>query len=96
MKVEVQNIEPSHRPNVRAHVSVVFSGDNFKIAINDVRVLQNRQGQFWVAMPTYSVQRNTGDIGFVPTVELNSLLNTEVSLCVLAEFEKWNNAGGTR
>jgi DNA-binding cell septation regulator SpoVG len=96
MKVEIQKIEPSHRPNVRAHVSVVLSGESFKITINDVRVLQNRQGQFWVSMPTNSVPRNTGDIGFIPTVELNSLLNTEVSLCVLAEFEKWNSAGETR
>jgi DNA-binding cell septation regulator SpoVG len=95
MKVEILKLEPSHRPNVRAHVSVALSGESFKITINDVRVLQNRQGQFWVAMPTYSVQRNTGDIGFVPTVELNSLLNTDVSLCVLAAFEKWN-AGGQR
>ena len=96
MKVEIQKIEPSKRPNVRAQVSIALSGESFKITINDVRVLQNRQGQFWVSMPTHSVPRNTGDIGFVPTVELNSLLNTEVSLCVLAEFEKWNSAGGQR
>jgi DNA-binding cell septation regulator SpoVG len=96
MKVEILKIEPSNRPNVRAQVSVVLSGESFKIIINDVRVLQNRQGQLWVSMPTHSVQRNTGDVGFVPTVELNSLLNTEVCLCALAEFEKWNNARGNR
>jgi DNA-binding cell septation regulator SpoVG len=67
MKVEIQKIEPSKRPNVRAQVSIALSGESFKITVNDVRVLQNRQGQFWVSMPTHSVPRNTGDIGFVPS-----------------------------
>ena len=90
IKVEIIKIETSYRPNVHAHVSVALSGEGFKIIINDIRILQNRQTkQFWVAMPSHSWQRDTGDVSFVSTVELNTLLNAEVGLSVLAAFETW-------
>jgi hypothetical protein len=88
MKVEVKSIGPSHRQNVLAAATVELTdSDGCSVAIADVRVLENKLGQRWVALPSFAVSKGGRDFQYLPTVELSQALMREVSERVLAAFE---------
>ena len=56
MNVEVKSIQPATKPHRLADAAVELSdGNGDSIVISDIRILQNRQGQLWVAMPSRSM-----------------------------------------
>jgi len=93
LKVEVKSIGPSHRANVLAQAVAVLSDQDSSINVSDIRVLQNRQGQKWVALPSHAISKGANDISYVPTVELSTSLTRELTTRVLEAFEQWS-AGG--
>ena len=66
---------------------------NISITVSDIRVLENRQGQQWVALPSYAVSKGGKDYSYLPTIELTASLTRELTSRVLEAFEKWNAEG---
>jgi hypothetical protein len=88
LKINVKSIGPSHRQNVLAAATVELAdSDGCSVAIADVRVLENKLGQRWVALPSFAVSKGGRDFQYLPTVELSQALMREVSERVLAAFE---------
>lgn len=85
----MKSIGSSHRQNVLASATVELSdSEGSHVTIADVRVLENKLGQRWVALPSFSVSRGGRDFQYLPTVELSAPLMREVSERVLAAFEQ--------
>jgi hypothetical protein len=108
MQINVREIRPSRKDNVLAEVAVEIStgiddiatADDVvdTIAIDDIRVLQNRHGEFWVAMPSFSVPLSSAGVRryeYRPTVTLSRSLQRELEDAVLTAFEQWKQNGGT-
>jgi hypothetical protein len=102
MQINVSEIRPSRRDNVLAEVTVEISAGIDDIAtvddvvdtvtVDDIRVLQNRHGESWVAMPSFSVPLSSAGIRrfeYRPTVILSRRLQREVEDKVLAAFDEW-------
>jgi hypothetical protein len=88
LKVTVKSIGPSHRQNVLAAATVELAdSDGCTVTVSDVRVLENRLGQRWVALPAFAVPKSGRDFEYQPTVELSQALLRQVSELVLAAFE---------
>jgi hypothetical protein len=88
MIVKVKSIGPSHRQNVLAAATVELSdADGSNVIVADIRVLENKLGQRWVALPSFAVSKGGRDFQYLPTVELSQALMREVSERVLAAFE---------
>jgi hypothetical protein len=88
LKVKVKSVGPSHRQNVLAAATVELTdSDGCSITVADVRVLENKLGQRWVALPSFSVPRGGRDFQYLPTVELPPELMREVSELVLAALK---------
>ena len=88
LKVAVKSIGASHRQNVLAAATVELSDtDGCSVTVADMRVLENKLGQRWVALPSFAVSRGGRDFQYLPTVELSHALMREVSERVLAAFE---------
>jgi hypothetical protein len=93
------SVKPTARPNVLASDSVELGTELGLIRINDARILKNRAGALWFALPTYSV--TSGKLyEYFPTVEIPSGLLRRVSDAALEEFERWQEKqrefGGAR
>jgi DNA-binding cell septation regulator SpoVG len=92
MLVKVLSFSRSPKPavlsSVRIELAVEGSGDS--IIIDDARVLRNRHGQLWLAMPSYSVPASNGrSFDYLPAVILSTKLKREVEDAVLPAFEAW-------
>src|SRR5216683_818315 len=87
-RISVQ-IQPTHRPSVlsSAQVTLELEGGT-TIEVHDCRVMRNRQGILWAALPTYSIQLGK-QYEYHPSVVLNATLHREVSDAILAAYEKW-------
>ena len=90
LKVEVKTIGPSHRANVLAQAAVTLSDSDSSVTVSDVRVLENRQGQQWVALPSYAVSTGGKNYSYLPTIELTASLTRELTTRVLEAYEKWS------
>jgi hypothetical protein len=89
MKLSVKSIAPSHGQNVLASATVELSdSDGNHIIIADIRILENKLGQRWVALPSFSVSRGGKDFQYLPTVELSPSLMRELSDRVLSTLEQ--------
>lgn len=86
MKVASVNLTASHRQHVLSGASVELNdGSGVYITIHDVRILENKQGQKWVALPSYSVTKGR-DYQYLPTIEMSASLAREISDAVLEAF----------
>jgi len=93
MKVEVKWIQSSTKPHRLADASVELTdSDGDSLVISDVRILQNRQGQNWVAMPTRSVSDGGRSFQYIPQLECNRPLQRRIEDAVLVAFEQWKHA----
>jgi hypothetical protein len=80
--------KPSVLASVRIEISVESTGDC--ITIEDARVLRNRHGQAWLAMPSYSVPTSGGrGYDYLPAIILGTALKRAVEDAVLPAFEEW-------
>jgi hypothetical protein len=84
-------LKPSHRPNVLASVTVELETDLGTVTINDARILRNKAGVAWFALPTYSVTSGR-EYQYFASVELSPTLHRQVSDAALAGFVKWEKA----
>jgi len=81
-------LKPSHRPNILASVTIELDTDLGTITIQDARILRNKSGVAWFAMPTFSV--TTGrEYQYFASVELSPALHRQVSDAALAGFVDW-------
>jgi hypothetical protein len=87
MKVQVKSIKPSHRQNVLAAATIeLIDSEGATVTVADVRIIENKLGQRWVALPSFCVSRGGRDFKYFPTVELSPSLMRELSDRVLAAF----------
>lgn len=91
MKVKVRTIQTSAKPHRLADASVELTdSDGDSLVISDLRILQNRQGQTWVAMPSRSVSEGGRSFQYIPQIESNRQLQRKIEDAVLTAFEDWN------
>lgn len=92
MQVKVLAFSHSPKPSVLASIRVELAveGTGDSIIIDDARVLRNRHGQLWLAMPSYSVPANGGrGYDYLPAVTLSTTVKRAVEDAVLPAFEQW-------
>lgn len=91
MQVKVLSFSRSSKPAVLASVRLEIAlegGDS--IIIDDARLLRNKHGQLWLAMPSYSVPANGGrSYDYLPAVVLSTKLKRDVEDAALPAFEAW-------
>jgi DNA-binding cell septation regulator SpoVG len=93
MIVKVKSIQPSTKPHRLADASIELTDrDGDSIVVSDLRILQNRQGQTWVAMPTRSVSDGARSFQYVPQIESSRQLQRKIEDAVLAAFEAWKQS----
>ena len=93
MNVKVAMIQASAKPHRLADASVELAdADGDSLVISDIRVLENRQGQNWVAMPTRSVSDGGRSYQYIPQIESNRRLQRKIEDAVLAAFEEWKQS----
>jgi DNA-binding cell septation regulator SpoVG len=85
--VRVLRITPPLKSSALAGAVVELEfDDGERLIISDVRILQDNQGQNWIALPTYSVKK-PGGYAYEKTVEVSSGLQRRISDAVLAAYE---------
>jgi DNA-binding cell septation regulator SpoVG len=93
MNVTVNLIQRSVKSHRLADAIVELSdagGDS--LVISDIRILRNKQGQAWVAMPSRSVSESGHSFKYVPVMESNRQLHRRIEDAVLAAFEGWEQS----
>jgi DNA-binding cell septation regulator SpoVG len=99
MQIKVLSFSRSPKPSVLATVRIELTVEGDSIIIDDARVLRNKHGQLWLAMPSYSVPSNNGrSYDYLPAVILSTKLKRDVEDAVLPAFEQWERvqAAGVR
>lgn len=92
MHIEVTNIGPPIRPRTLARVSVtIHFNDQCHLILDDLKILRNSSGGYWVATPTASIPiaGNEALRGYIPVVGFNTALKLRVEEAVLPAFERW-------
>ena len=93
MKIEVRTIQTSPKPHRLADASVELTdSDGDSLVISDIRILENKQRQSWVAMPSRSVSDSSRSFQYIPQVEPNRQLQRKIEDAVLTAFEQWKQA----
>ena len=94
-RISVQ-IQPTHRCSVLAAAQVTLQfEDGTTIEIHDCRVMRNRQGVLWAALPSYSI--TTGkQYEYHPSIVLSPALHREVSDAILAAYSAQETSGGAK
>jgi hypothetical protein len=98
MKVKVLAFSRSSKPAVLAAVRVELATDTVdSIIIDDARILRNKHGQLWLAMPSYSVPVTGGrSYDYLPAIVLSTALKRLVEDAVLPPFEAWEREQAAR
>jgi hypothetical protein len=90
MKVIVKSFRPSRKDSVLAEAVIELADGEHNATVDGLRILRNKQGAFWVAMPSYAVPLAGGHgYEYRPTVSLSRKLQRQVEDAVLAAFEEW-------
>jgi DNA-binding cell septation regulator SpoVG len=93
MNLKVKLIQPASRLHRLADASVELAdADGDSLVISDIRILENRQGQAWVAMPSRSVKADGRSFEYVPQVEPSRQLQRKIEDAVLTAFEQWKRS----
>jgi DNA-binding cell septation regulator SpoVG len=93
MNITVKSIQASTKPHRLADASIELADcDGDSLVISDLRILQNRQGQVWVAMPSRSVSDGGRSFQYVPQIEPSRQLQRKIEDAVLAAFEGWKKS----
>lgn len=98
MTLKILSISKGTKGTVLASVRIelVVDGTGDAIIIDDARVLRNKQGQLWIAMPNFSVPPAGPGKSFEysPAIILSTMLKRAVDDLVLPAFEKWEREQG--
>ena len=93
MNIRVRLIQPATKPHRLADASIELEDpDGDSVVISDIRVLQNRQGQLWVAMPSRSVSDGGRSFQYFPQIEPNRQLARKIEDAVLAAYQEWKQS----
>jgi DNA-binding cell septation regulator SpoVG len=93
MNITVKLIQPSTKPHRLADATIELAdADGDVLVISDIRILENRQGQAWVAMPTRSVSDGGRSYQYLPQIELNRPLKRNIEDAVIAAFDEWKQS----
>ena len=93
MNIKVRLIQAATKPHRLADASVELTdSDGDSLVISDIRILQNRQGQTWIAMPSRSVNDGGRSFQYLPQIEPNRQLQRKLEDSVLTAFEEWKRA----
>ena len=99
MQITALSFSRSLKSSVLATVRIELTVEGESIIIDDSRVLRNKHGQLWLAMPSYSVPMTGGrGYDYLPAVILSTGLKRAVEDAVLSAFEVWEReqAAGVR
>jgi DNA-binding cell septation regulator SpoVG len=92
MNVHVTSIQAATKPHRLADASIELTDDNGdSLIISDIRILENKQGQHWVAMPARSVSAGRS-YQYFPQIEPGRQLKRKIEDTVLAAFDEWKQA----
>ena len=95
MQIKVLSFSHSPKPSVLATARIELTVEGDSITVDDARVLRNKQGQLWLAMPSYSVPSSNGrSYDYLPAVILSTKLKRDVEDAVLPAFEAWDGEQG--
>jgi DNA-binding cell septation regulator SpoVG len=93
MNVNIRTIQASVKPHRLADASVELTdSDGDSLVVSDIRVLENKQGQIWAAMPSRSVSGSGRSFQYVPQIESNRQLQRKIEDAVLTAFEQWKQS----
>jgi DNA-binding cell septation regulator SpoVG len=93
MKVTVKSIHVPTKLHRLADASVELADcDGDSLVISDMRILQNRQGQTWVAMPSRSMSDGGRSFQYIHQVEPSRPLQRKIEDAVLAAFDEWKRS----
>jgi len=93
MNVKVNAIQPGTKPHRLADATIeLFDATGDSTVISDIRILQNKQGQAWVAMPSRSVSEGGRSFQYIPLMECSRQLRRKIEDAVLAAFETWRQS----
>jgi DNA-binding cell septation regulator SpoVG len=93
MNIKVKSIQASTKPHRLADASIELADcDGDSLVVSDLRILQNKQGGVWVAMPSRSVSDGARSFQYVPQIEPSRQLQRKIEDAVLAAFEDWKKS----
>ena len=91
IEVEVyRSVRPS--PSQLASATVRLETSLGPVTIHDCRLLQNKAGVLWFALPSFSIQQaGSRQYEYRPTIEVSPDLLQEVSVEALRAYRTWSN-----
>jgi DNA-binding cell septation regulator SpoVG len=97
MHVKVKLIQPATKSHRLADAAIALTdSEGDSVAISDIRILQNRQGQIGVAMPSRSVSTGGRSFSYLPQVEASKQLLKKIEEAVLTAYEQWHESGSAQ
>lgn len=94
MHIAVKEIGPPRKSNALASAVVELSTEGHTLTVSDLRILQNRSGEKWVALPSFAIPEGKS-YRYENTVAVSRALLVQISTAVLDAFEaKHAEAGG--
>lgn len=88
MRIVSVSIQPPRKPSLAANASVILEADGSTLTVSDLRLIRNKQGVLWVAMPSYSVSAGRA-FEYFPCVEPDAAFGRRIAEAVLARFAEW-------
>ena len=93
MNIRVKLIQLATKPHRLADATIELADANGdSLVISDIRILQNKQGQLWVAMPSRSVSEGGRSFQYFPQIEANRQLARKIEDTVLAAYQEWKQS----
>jgi hypothetical protein len=95
MNITVKQVRQSRKENVLAEAVIEIADGAESISIDNTRILRNKQGSLWLAMPSYSIPLPGGKgFEYLPVVTLSRELRRQVEDAALAAYEEWSKSHG--
>lgn len=89
--MQVHVVKFSHPPitrprSVLALAKITLAFDNHQVTFDDLRVVQNRQGELWIAMPSMKDAQGS----YQPIVEFSPELKRVITDNILPAYRQWS------
>ena len=87
--LEVRRSRRPANPNILAEVRLEIKVGGHCIGIDDAKILRNRRGEEWVALPSYSITApGSREYSYFPSIILDHALQLEVEDLALEAYRK--------
>jgi hypothetical protein len=95
MNVAIKLVRQSRRENVLAEAVIEIADGPEFITIDNSRILKNKQGNLWLAMPSYSTPLPGGKgYEYLPVVVLTRELRRQAEDAALEAYAQWSKPHG--